>query len=162
MRWSDIDLVSKWWTVPATVAKNKLAHRVPLNPPAVTILRELRASAKQYAVWVCASSLLDTPVSHDAKKAVARIRRRVGFDSRGHDLRRTAASLMTSAGIPRLVVAKILNHVETGVTAVYDRHSYDGEKREALDLWARQLQRILRKRPRAMVVPISHEFSQAV
>jgi hypothetical protein len=67
---------------------------------------------------------------------------------------------MTSAGIPRLVVAKILNHVETGGTAVYDRHSYDGEKREALDLWARQLQRILRRRPRS--VPISREFPQAV
>jgi hypothetical protein len=29
--------------------------------------------------------------------------------------------LMVGAGVPRLVVSKILNHVETGVTAVYDR-----------------------------------------
>jgi hypothetical protein len=43
-------------------------------------------------------------------------------DFRGHDLRRTAASLMVGAGVPRRVVSKILNHVETGVTAVYDRH----------------------------------------
>lgn len=152
MRWSDVDLVSKWWTVPATVVKNNLAHRVPLNPPAVTILRELKAGAKADAVWVCASSLLDTPAIHDAKKAVARVRRRIGFDFRGHDLRRTAASLMTSAGVPRLVVAKILNHVETDATAVYDRHSYDAEKRAALDLWARQLQRILRSRRRNTIL----------
>jgi integrase len=52
---------------------------------------------------------------------------------RGHDLRRTAASLMVGAGVPRLVVQKILNHAETGVTAVYGRHSYDLEKRSALD-----------------------------
>ena len=52
-------------------------------------------------------------------------RRTSGVDFRGHDLRRTAASLMVGAGVPRLVVSKILNHVETGVTAVYDRHSYD-------------------------------------
>jgi hypothetical protein len=52
---------------------------------------------------------------------------------------------MASAGVPRLVVAKILNHVETGVTAVYDRHSYDAEKRAALDLRARELQRILKR-----------------
>lgn len=38
-------------------------------------------------------------------------------------------------GIPRLVVSKILNHVESGVTAIYDRHSYDAEKREALAKW---------------------------
>ena len=36
---------------------------------------------------------------------------------------------MVGAGVPRLVVSKILNHVETGVTAVYDRHGYDLEKR---------------------------------
>jgi integrase len=62
---------------------------------------------------------------------------------RGHDLRRTAASLMVGAGVPRLVVSKILNHVETGVTAVYDRHSYDLEKRAALDFWRKRLESIL-------------------
>ena len=56
-----------------------------------------------------------------------------------HDLRRTAASHLTSLGVSRLVVSKILNHVESGVTAVYDRHSYDQEKREALGLWGRRV-----------------------
>ena len=60
-----------------------------------------------------------------------------------HDLRRTAASHMTSMGVPRLVVSKILNHAETGVTAVYDRHSYDAEKRQALDPWGRKLKAIV-------------------
>ena len=60
-----------------------------------------------------------------------------------HDLRRTAASMMTASGIQRLTVAKVLNHVETGVTAVYDRHSYDKEKRQALETWERKLKNIL-------------------
>ncbi len=60
-----------------------------------------------------------------------------------HDLRRTAASRMASLGIQRLTISKVLNHVETGVTAVYDRHSYDQEKREALDLWAKRLMGII-------------------
>jgi hypothetical protein len=47
---------------------------------------------------------------------------------------------MTGLGVPRLVVSKILNHVESGVTAVYDRHSYDAEKREALDAWSGRLE----------------------
>jgi hypothetical protein len=50
---------------------------------------------------------------------------------------------MTSMGVSRLVVAKILNHVESGVTATYDRHSYDGEKRWALCLWGDRLEAIL-------------------
>jgi hypothetical protein len=48
-------------------------------------------------------------------------------------------------GISRLTISKILNHVETGVTAVYDRHSYDSEKREALDAWACRLIGIVSK-----------------
>lgn len=62
-----------------------------------------------------------------------------GIDFCGHDLRRTAASQMTSNGIPRLTVGKILNHVEPGVTKVYDRYSYNKEKREALEAWGRRL-----------------------
>ncbi len=49
---------------------------------------------------------------------------------------------MVGAGVPRLVVSKILNHVETGVAAVYDRHSYDLEKRAALDFWGKRLEQI--------------------
>jgi hypothetical protein len=44
-----------------------------------------------------------------------------------------------SLGIPRFVVAKILNHVEPDVTKVYDRHSYDAEKRQALEAWGRKV-----------------------
>jgi hypothetical protein len=50
---------------------------------------------------------------------------------------------MTALGISRLVVSKILNHVETGVTAIYDRHSYDNEKRHALEAWAARLEEIV-------------------
>ena len=77
-------------------------------------------------------------------------RSRVKF--RGHDLRRTAASLVVSGGVPRLVVSKILNHVETGVTAVYDRHSYDPEKRAALDYWGSRLEQIVSAQQPAKVL----------
>jgi integrase len=46
---------------------------------------------------------------------------------------------MTSLGVSRLTVSKILNHSESGITAVYDRHSYDREKRDALMLWSDRL-----------------------
>lgn len=64
-------------------------------------------------------------------------------DATPHDLRRTAASHMTSIGISRLVVSTILNHAEPGITAVYDRHSYDREKRAALSAWSARLEEII-------------------
>ncbi len=66
-----------------------------------------------------------------------------------HDLRRTAASGMTALGINRLVVSKILNHVENSVTAIYDRHGYDAEKRHALEAWAAHLEGILSGKAKA-------------
>jgi hypothetical protein len=54
---------------------------------------------------------------------------------------------MASMGTPRVVLGRILNHVETGVTATYDRHSYDREKREALEAWGKRLVEILEEGP---------------
>jgi hypothetical protein len=45
-------------------------------------------------------------------------------------------------GVTRLVVKKILNHVDRDVTAIYDRHGYDAEKRAALEAWARRVEAI--------------------
>jgi hypothetical protein len=50
---------------------------------------------------------------------------------------------MTGMGISRLTVKKILNHAERDVTAIYDRHSYDPEKRSALEAWGRRLEAIV-------------------
>ncbi len=63
---------------------------------------------------------------------------------------------MTALGINRLVVSKILNHVESSITAIYDRHGYDKEKRHALEAWAAHLEEILAGKPKAdNVVPMA-------
>ena len=54
---------------------------------------------------------------------------------------------MAGMGVPRLVVGKILNHVEPGVTSVYDRYSCDKEKREALNAWGARLSSIIEAKP---------------
>jgi integrase len=73
-------------------------------------------------------------------------------DIRGHDLRRTAASLMAAGGVPRFVISRILNHSEEkDITSVYDRYSYDAEKKHALEFWNRQLSAVLRGKSAAAV-----------
>ena len=37
----------------------------------------------------------------------------------------------------------MLNHADRDVTATYDRHAYDLEKRQALEVWGRRLDRIV-------------------
>lgn len=136
MRWSDVDLAAGWWTIHAEYSKNKLQHRVGLSAMALAILKKLRKDAKDDAVFVFAG-IRGTNHRHGALDGLS------VENVRPHDFRRTAASMMTGGGIPRLTVAKILNHVDSGVTAVYDRHSYDAEKRAALDWWGRKLKSII-------------------
>lgn len=144
MRWSDIDLTTAWWVIPAEFAKNGLAHRVPLSPPAMEILTTLRAEAGN-SEWVFPSPTKKGNHIANIQKAADRIKEISGVDFVPHDLRRTAASFMTSMGISRLTVSKILNHVEKGVTRIYDRYSYDAEKRQALEEWANKLTEITGK-----------------
>ena len=63
--------------------------------------------------------------------------------------------MMASMGTDRLTLSKILNHVETGITAVYDRATYDGEKRRALEHWGRKLRGIINTPPTAKMVQFS-------
>ena len=151
MRWDQIS--NGWWSIPAEVAKNGMAHRVPLSPQCLALLDEIRPLGKG-SEWVFPGPRGD---GHRVAihKAHNRIRHRAGVAFVPHDLRRTAASVMTSMGISRLVVSKILNHAEPGVTAVYDRHSYDFEKRAALDAWSKRLEEIIGTSPdRSKVVSL--------
>ena len=140
MRWEDVDLTGRWWTIPGSVAKNGLAHRVPLSDLALEVLFALR---DQQTAKTAAFPYLLSAAARDPKRRRPTLARLGLNDFRGHDLRRTAASRMASAGYPRLVIGKVLNHAEPGVTAVYDRHTYDAEKRQALQTWARSLRALL-------------------
>jgi integrase len=154
MRWQDVDLDSGWWVIPAEYSKNNLPHRVPLSGLALDILSDMKKISGDNT-WVFPSKVKRCEHLGCVQKAALTVREKSGVpDFRPHDLRRTAASLMTGMGISRLTVSKILNHVETGVTRVYDRYSYDTEKRIALDKWARRLEQILTGK-KAKVVSIA-------
>ncbi|MBU8870736.1 MAG: tyrosine-type recombinase/integrase [Gemmatimonadales bacterium] len=151
MRWSDLETnatENAWWTVPPEVAKNAKAHRVPLTPTALEIIDLARAKAKG-SDFVFPGRDVDNAMGRNTPdQALRRQSDKLGIENfHIHDLRRTAGSVMTGMGIPRLTLAKVLNHGERGVTAVYDRYAYDKEKRKALEKWDRRLRAIMRGEP---------------
>ena len=153
MRWQDIDEKSHFWSIPSEYVKNALGHRVYLNELARNILKTVPHDEK--SIWVfpksymgdykhvgrrLAQSTRANIVSETKNKPGARDK----ADIRGHDLRRTAASLMAAGGVPRFVISRLLNHSEEkDITSVYDRYGYDAEKRAAMEFWNRQLRVIL-------------------
>jgi integrase len=151
----------KVWTIPPERSKNNRAHRVPLSPLALSIVQTAMDLTGD-SPWLFpsrtgAEHITPHAVSHAMRNARLGDQPSIALDNiTPHDLRRTAASFITSLGVNRVTVAKILNHADGSVTAVYDRHSYDPEKRHALDAWAARLQEIINNKPSSTnVVPLA-------
>jgi integrase len=66
-----------------------------------------------------------------------------------HDIRRSVATGMADLGIQPHVIEAVLNHVsghKQGVAGIYNRSSYDTEKRAALARWAEHVEAIVEGR----------------
>jgi integrase len=139
MQWSQLNLSEAVWTIPASIAKNGRAHEVPLSTAVLDIIQRLPRFVGSDLVFTTTGT---SPISGFGR-AKGRIDSMMqGSEWRLHDLRRTAASGMARLGVAPHVIEKVLNHVSgeiSGVAAVYNRHGYDAEKREALEKWSDQV-----------------------
>ncbi len=150
-RWTEID--GEWWTIPAERSKNGLAHRVYLTGMARALLGDRTGECVFPSPTKTGAPIEVNALGHALRRNISKWEVEY-FTS--HDLRRTAASHMTASGTSRLVVQKILNHAEPGVTAVYDRHSYDQEKERALTSWARRLEGFIGESSQEKVVALGN------
>ncbi|MGE8691679.1 MAG: tyrosine-type recombinase/integrase [Achromobacter sp.] len=134
-----------WWSVPKAKTKNAKREdatdfRVPLIGRAETIVRRrLNAYPTGYLFpsygktghWeqksVQTRVYYQQPYSNTAPER-KRIRLTVTHWA-PHDLRRTARTFLASMGCPRDVAEVIIGHMLPGVEGVYNRHSYDKERR---------------------------------
>lgn len=157
MEWSEIDFESATWEIPSAKAKNAETHQVPLSLMALKIAMSLPRHGKfAFPSRTGASIDESRPMkTHALSSAVRRNRELLGLEQFcPHDLRRTCASFLASLGVERFIISRILNHTERNVTAIYDRYSYDKEKRQALVLWAGKLEEIVTGK-KQKVIPIA-------
>ena len=73
-----------------------------------------------------------------------------------HDLRRTARSLMSRAGVQSEHAERVLGHRLAGVEGVYNVHAYAEEKAHALAKLAKLIETIVYPPKGSVVVPL-HE-----
>jgi integrase len=137
MRWEELDLAANVWTIPAEKSKNSRTHSVPLSPEVRGIIDAMTRKNE----WVFPSPTRSDRHLANMGKAHQRIKELSGVEFHIHDLRRTCATGMARLGIDRVVIGKILNHTDGSVTAIYERHGYEEEKRHALELWASHVMR---------------------
>ena len=163
MRWSEIDLEKKLWTLPGKRVKNDELHTVPLSDAAVDILKAL-PHIKTAGNFVFVGREGKSPSGFS--RAKDRIDEAVTKANKGtalaawvfHDLRRTVASGMARLGVQLPVIEKVLNHKSgtfRGIVGVYQRHSFAEEKRTALAAWASHVEAVVSGKQPDNVVSIS-------
>jgi len=131
LHWDEID--GDWWTLPSERSKNRREHRIYLTDLAWEFLGE-RSNG-----YVFESLVKGKPIHVNAVAQAVRLNREVlGMGEKiwtPHDLRRTAATHMAKLGVAPHVLGKILNHIDSSVTAIYNHYDYDEEKMEAMCIW---------------------------
>lgn len=142
LTWAEIDR-AEIWTIPGRKSKSGRPQRVPLSSLALELLNSLPHGTVGAAFP--SYNRPGRPITRGAMaNFLSRNREKLGLERfTPHDLRRSAASGMASMGTPRFVLARILGHSDKGTTAIYDKHSYDPEKRAALEAWGARLQDII-------------------
>jgi integrase len=160
MEWREVEAERRLWLIPRERVKANRAHAVPLSPLALSILADCpRLGAHVFSTrsargggtipirgWSKFKARLHALAVEALRELTANPEATIP-EWHLHDLRRTAASLMTESGISRLAVSKVLNHAEQGVTGKhYDLYGYLNEKRAALDLWGARLAGIVEGR----------------
>jgi integrase len=139
MRWEDIK--DGVWTIPSEKREKGNADVLRLPQLALDIINaQPRFSENPF---VFASKGNGPATTHTVAKAafIAKLPEMPQWQL--HDLRRTARSLMSRAGIGPDIAERVLGHAMDGVEGIYDRHQYLEEKAHALKSLAALLEKIV-------------------
>jgi integrase len=126
MRWEEVDIAQRVWTVPAKRFKSNREHIVPLTDATIELLRTLGPRASG-AVFEPALSNWDR-----YQKQLFKASGTSGWTR--HDIRRTVATYLATNNVQPHVIEAILGHalVVSRLASVYNKYRYEKEKREAL------------------------------
>jgi integrase len=159
-RLADIDEDHKLWKVPPEMHKTGdetgTPHLVPLSKGAIRRLQAIAeaklAAGQAVSEWLfpaatgaCEVCGLSGHVDK-ANKVSAAIKAAAGILDRGllHRFRDTMKTRMSEHQISERVSEHILGHVVPGVAGIYDHAEMIPQRREALDWWDQELDRILK------------------
>jgi integrase len=135
------ELTGADWVIPPARMKGKREFLLPLSRAALDVMAKLPVIGRSDGFVF----------THDGTRPLggytqgkALLQKRSGTTGWTlHDLRRTARSLMSRAGVSTDHAERCLAHVIGAVRGIYDRHEYREEKRLAFEALALQIDRIL-------------------
>lgn len=141
LTWADVDLSERTVVIPGRRCKSGKPHLIPLSRQALNIIQELpqftgphvfgSAGEKAMGGFHWRQSRLDARI--DPPLAAWGM----------HDVRRTVRTGLARLRIPESVAERVLGHAPRGLERHYNMHQYADEKRQALQLWADHITRLV-------------------
>lgn len=125
MRWADIDLSRKTWTIPASESKNRQPLHIPLHDLAIEILEARLVRRADTSIYVFPGTGRTGHLVEPKKGWYALLERAGIEDCHLHDLRRTNASWQAISGVSTAIIGKSLGHQSQQSTQVYARLSME-------------------------------------
>ena len=145
MRWDEVNMRSKVWTLPAERSKNGQEHRVMLSSQSVEILKRRKKDSEFVFPNKSASGCMNNSL---VAEYIAQNREALGVPDAftSHSLRHTALTWLATheaEGATRGIRDRLSNHkanTASDMDARYNQHKYDDEAREWLQRWADHLE----------------------
>ena len=135
-KWSEIDIDSGIWSLPAERMKTGRNHKVLLSNQALELLRDIEPISGQ-RTYVFPSNR--NPKSHASSASVNMAFRRMGFKGRlvGHGLRALASTVLNEEGFDKDLIEVALSHVDKNtVRSAYNRAEYLDRRRSMMQWWS--------------------------
>jgi integrase len=140
LEWSEVDKEARLIRLPGARTKNGREHVVPLSEPAMAILDAIDVRKDRELVFgLGKGGYSGFSKSKKEMDEVVKLKKPWTL----HDLRRTGRTGLGILGVAPHIAEAVLNHMPPKLMRTYDKNKYEREKREALDLWAAQLMRLV-------------------
>lgn len=154
--WEHFDLRRRTWLIPAEHSKNGREHIIHLSKFSlrqIQVIGGFRSGPFLFCGQKEGTPLSDKSLSKAVRDRIRSVPLKKRTPNTGalllsggewspHDLRRTMASRMGDLGVAPHIIERCLNHIQPGITGVYQRQEYVNERRDAYNLWGKKLEKL--------------------
>jgi integrase len=144
-RFEQFNLELAFWSKPATMTRQRRAHRLPISVDVAALVRQRRLVVPKASTWLFTVDVAGDPVQEIRRFCVSIQKEAELPNVRINDLRHTFASLLVSGEASHEMIGKLLGHSQIKTTQRY-AHLAESPLRAGVDAVAE----LIRQRPRVM------------